>query len=751
MSRCCALAGNPYSTCTWQHCQPESSSSEINRRRSTIYHSTETTSGSIGGRPDPGPLGGLFRHGKNWSCQLETGTQSCLPSSSTHNPPNSWCFQHSLGSPSHWQKRPTTTDYTELPFSPLPGQSSAADDPLVATRKETEDPTPKKPGQTGPTVKDCNLESLPALTTEDPTRRLTVNLQTDLGPPFKVCPPHPDDSHWFTDADFCVALLKVSIDLLPLLCSSLNVNNSNADSKTLNCFSGVVNLSDHTLSDSELSLLSKGLTFVDTPPPPDLGLIMEDIQKFHISIKRHLAIGKLPSYTQDATERITSSTPFGNQKFRNPSKWNPPSPAIVEHMALLNESAILKSEPHKLTKRNLTSAEYKAKTSLTKNDSIVIKKADKGSAVVVQNKSDYISEGLRQLSDRNFYRLQEENLTNIHNSQIRTAVDGMVTTKEITLKTADYLVLDNPRTAKFYLLPKIHKNKFPPPGRPIVSANECPSERISQFVDHIIQPLVPLLPSYLRDSSHLLNLLRNIKIPDNSILATLDVTSLYTNIPNKEGIHAVSKYLFRHWNAFDNPTNASICNLLHLVLTANNFEFDNKEFLQVGGTAMGTKLAPSFANLSMGDFEDKFVYTYPKQPFIWKRFIDDIFLIWTYSEQELNDFIAHLNTSHDTIKFTAEISTISIDFLDITVKNTKGSLSTTLFCKPTDSHNYLLYSSEHPRHILNGIPYSQFLRIRRICSDISDFKRNAFMLSTHFIRRGYPKRLVLQAIDKCLI
>ena len=594
-----------------------------------------------------------------------------------------------------------------------------------------------------------NLESLPALTTEDPTRRLTVNLQTDLGPPFKVCPPHPDDSHWFTDADFCVALLKVSIDLLPLLCSSLNVNNSNADSKTLNCFSGVVNLSDHTLSDSELSLLSKGLTFVDTPPPPDLGLIMEDIQKFHISIKRHLAIGKLPSYTQDATERINSSTPFGNQKFRNPSKWNPPSPAIVEHMALLNESAILKSEPHKLTKRNLTSAEYKAKTSLTKNDSIVIKKADKGSAVVVQNKSDYISEGLRQLSDRNFYRLQEENLTNIHNSQIRTAVDGMVTTKEITLKTADYLVLDNPRTAK--LLPKIHKNKFPPPGRPIVSANECPSERISQFVDHFIQPLVPLLPSYLRDSSHLLNLLRNIKIPDNSILATLDVTSLYTNIPNKEGIHAVSKYLFRHRNAFDNPTNASICNLLHLVLTTNNFEFDNKEFLQVGGTAMGTKLAPSFANLFMGDFEDKFVYTYPKQPFIWKRFIDDIFLIWTYSEQELNDFIAHLNTSHDTIKFTAEISTISIDFLDITVKNTKGSLSTTLFCKPTDIYNYLLYSSEHPRHILNGIPYSQFLRIRRICSDISDFKRNAFMLSTHFIRRGYPKRLVLQAIDKCLI
>ena len=166
---------------------------------------------------------------------------------------------------------------------------------------------------------------------------------------------------------------------------------------------------------------------------------------------------------------------------------------------------------------------------------------------------------------------------------------------------------------------------------------------------------------------------------------------------------------------------------------------------------MGTKLAPLFANLFMDDLEEKFVYTYQVQPFIWKRFIDDIFIIWTHGETKRNKFVTYLNTCHDTIKFTAEISNTSIDFLDITVKNrNNGVLATTLFCKPTDSHNYLLYSSEHPRHILTGIPYSQFLRIRRICSDITDFKTNAFMLSTHFIRRGYPKHLIIQAIDKCL-
>ena len=75
---------------------------------------------------------------------------------------------------------------------------------------------------------------------------------------------------------------------------------------------------------------------------------------------------------------------------------------------------------------------------------------------------------------------------------------------------------------------------------------------------------------------------------------------------------------------------------------------------------MGTKLAPSFANLFMGHFEDKFVYSYPLQPLIWKRFIDDIFFVWTYGQDELDKFVNYLNTCHDTIKFTLEISCLTL-------------------------------------------------------------------------------------------
>ena len=106
----------------------------------------------------------------------------------------------------------------------------------------------------------------------------------------------------------------------------------------------------------------------------------------------------------------------------------------------------------------------------------------------------------------------------------------------------------------------------------------------------------------------------------------------------------------------DNPTNRSLGELLRLVLTCNNFEFDNKHFLQVGGTAMGTKLAPSYANIFLGEFERLHVYPYHLQPSLWKRFIDDIFFNWPHATEELKRFVEFLNNRHQTIKFTLEHS-----------------------------------------------------------------------------------------------
>ena len=82
---------------------------------------------------------------------------------------------------------------------------------------------------------------------------------------------------------------------------------------------------------------------------------------------------------------------------------------------------------------------------------------------------------------------------------------------------------------------------------------------------------------------------------------------------------------------------------------------------------MGTKLAPSYGNLFMTTFEDKYVYTHPQQPQLWNRFIDDIFVAWPHGMDSLIKFIEHLNTVHPTIKFTSDISDTEILFLDLTI------------------------------------------------------------------------------------
>ena len=111
----------------------------------------------------------------------------------------------------------------------------------------------------------------------------------------------------------------------------------------------------------------------------------------------------------------------------------------------------------------------------------------------------------------------------------------MLRDKIIDDDTKRFLIESNARPGRFYILPKIHKTGNP--GRPTVSSYS--SERISQFVDHHLKPLVHTTHSFIKDTTHFLNKLEHLgQLPENVFLATLDVSSLYTNIPNNEGIDA---------------------------------------------------------------------------------------------------------------------------------------------------------------------------------------------------------------------
>jgi hypothetical protein len=184
-------------------------------------------------------------------------------------------------------------------------------------------------------------------------------------------------------------------------------------------------------------------------------------------------------------------------------------------------------------------------------------------------------------------------------------------------------------------------------------------------------------------------------------------------------------------------------------LSTNEFEFDGKFYRQIKGCAMGTPCAPNYANLFMADLETKLLANAPGPiPFIWLRYIDDIFIIWTHSREELDAFLDYINHAHDSIKFTAEISAEKVSFLDVLVTKSTTGLQTQVYCKPTDAHLYLDFNSSHPGSTKRAIPYSQALRFRTICSTLELFDSQVTLLLEYFVARHYPRHIVVAAIAR---
>ena len=454
------------------------------------------------------------------------------------------------------------------------------------------------------------------------------------------------------------------------------------------------------------------------------------------------------------SNRGTQVPPFDQPHFIKTGKgsnstWQPPKTYIPlenwiqENIKDLNNSA----QPKAVKKHNLNTHQRKALRSLAVDKSITIKPADKGGAILIMDTIDYILEADRQLSQESTYQKLDCDPTPLYQARVEERVQTMVENKEITKKVAKSLISQKPRTPQIYFLPKIHKNVDPPPGRPICSANGCPTERISSMVDLFLKPLVQKSDSYVKDTTDFIKKVENIKnISSETIIGTLDVTSLYTNIPNDEGIEVISETLKRERKGEVNPKNESLVDLLEMVLKNNNFQFNNENYLQISGTAMGTRVAPSYANLFMADLETKLLDKSVDKPTVWFRYIDDIFFIWENGEEKLQKWIDFLNQEHQSIKFTAEWSREKIHFLDTTVlKDGNGSLYTSLYTKPTDTNSFLRYDSAHAPNVKLSLPYSQFLRLRRICKKESDYKACIDMKEKQFLKKGYPQKLLDEA------
>ena len=226
----------------------------------------------------------------------------------------------------------------------------------------------------------------------------------------------------------------------------------------------------------------------------------------------------------------------------------------------------------------------------------------------------------------------------------------------VSLITENIAKVQQPGTPKFSTQTKTHKA-----GNHNMMIFNC-------------QPIVKNIPSYIRNTTDFLQKLDKVKnISNDYLLVTLDVKSMYTNIPNNEDIKAVKEAYGNH------PTKKVatkvIITFLSLILTLNNFVFNSINYLQIMGCAMGTICAPAYANIFMAQFEKHHICSDIKNKsilYLW--YIDDIFMLSTVTKQELLILLEKLNSKHKTIKFEHNILHSNISFLVTLIHKTRTTL-----------------------------------------------------------------------------
>ena len=356
----------------------------------------------------------------------------------------------------------------------------------------------------------------------------------------------------------------------------------------------------------------------------------------------------------------------------------------------------------------------------------------------------YDREAYRQLQRTNFYERSSEDLVPRVRGTLIRILNTLRERKFITRK--EYVFLLPARDFKdrsFFLLPKLHKTVWPhsgmPAGRPVVSDCGSLTRNICNFIDFFLKPICEMQSSYLQDTGHLIAIAKTLAVSKNDLLFTLDVESLYTNVPTQEGVEIISSFLQRYPNK--SRPDLSLLSILKLILTTNDFTFKGSRWLQQDGVAMGKSFGGSYANLFMAHWETTAMSRCRLLPTVWKRYQDDILGLWPHGEQTLLAFFDFLNSFHPKIKLSLSYGK-SVNFLDLTLDLREEQVHYKMFSKDTDSHVLLPPTSHHPSRTFRAIIFGEILRMVTHSSSRPAFQATFAEVSKAWLLQGYGRTLI---------
>ena len=537
----------------------------------------------------------------------------------------------------------------------------------------------------------------------------------------------------------CLAHKESKLSQLGVNDSKNKLSEQESTDKAVICIPNTVELSS-----TEKRALSKGLNFIPTQK--------RDVYRTEADVQHFIRKVKLRAHFHTPDTGVNTQTTEQDEFLKYKKKHSTFTPEAGQYDAVdtfvtscNNQVRALIKEPEKVKKSNLTREEERALKGLRRRKDIYINKADKGGAIVVWERTKYFAEGHKQLHDTKFYQPLNKDITAENQKTVKKTLRKLIDDNKLP-ETSMNLLIDNPVVSRLYLLAKIHKKDVP--GRPIISNVNCPTYQISKYLSEVLCPITEKQPTYIRDTKDLLHQIEDLELTGAHppLLFTMDVKSLYTNIPNNEALIAV-KFFLQELNIQVDHT--AIIKLVELVLTVNCFTFDGMYYKQIGGMMMGTPFAVAAANIHQSWCEIMIKKSYNgAYPEFFRRYIDDNIGATCMGRDDLEEFITFTNNHNQAIKYTWEISDTSVAMLDTTLYVKENKILSTIHYKPTDSHAYLTYSSQHPKSCKKSIPYSQLIRLKRNISEDTIYEEESKKMGEFFIKRGYPKSLINESLLK---
>ncbi|XP_073440406.1 uncharacterized protein [Dendrobates tinctorius] len=305
-----------------------------------------------------------------------------------------------------------------------------------------------------------------------------------------------------------------------------------------------------------------------------------DLQRFFRNLRLRAYFSKKPLEHTIPSQTTQTLLQFQELNLKVSSTFMPPkdNPPIETFVSLVERD--ISQTIHNIDtgkfhfQANLSQAEKLSLEQLSTDKSLVIKPADKGGATVVMDRSDYLEEALRQLSDRDVYKVIPYNPVHNLAIKIKSVLEVHLQASTIDKKLRDYLIKTDPTKPVFYILPKIRKRLHKPPGRPIVSLTDSILSPLSIVLERILTPIVKKTKPFLLDTGEFIRLIQSLgHISPSTLLVTWDVQSLYTSITHEKGMAATNRLLQQA--GIDYRVRQFCADLLELVLKENYFLFED--------------------------------------------------------------------------------------------------------------------------------------------------------------------------------